>query len=450
MLKPGDRGRKGPTTLKRRLVRSLLLIGLCGSGYARAEAQLTIEDAVKMALSTNERSLKTPLRIEAAEGQLERARTAFLPSLVASGAGTVSGTQDRNGRILAGTGAVTLNVPLFNLPAYPLYAQARHQLESERWGATEDRRTLGFDTAHAFLVAASSERVLEAAQKRRDRAQANQQDTEARAQAELTSTNDVTRAIIETASADGQVAQMRGGLERAYLQLGFLVGKQVAGPLVVPERTSQAAERGAFRMDEVLRLAESRRPDLRSSEERTEALRESAREPLFRLAPTLGASAQLRATVDPIAPAAPYDESAQLTLTWTLYDAGARYADRKTRLAQAESQALDERQLRRSIAVDINLALASLRAAREGYISAEAAAVAAKRSDEETEILYKQGLARAIELTNATAARYDAEVSVASARLAMEQAYLGLRQALGLAALGDDLAGNMAAPTKAP
>ena len=55
----------------------------------------------------------------------------------------------------------------------------------------------------------------------------------------------------------------------------------------------------------------------------------------------------------------------------------------------------------------------------------------------ETQILYRQGLARAIELTTANAQRFDAEVTRATAKLAMEQAYLDLRFALGLDAVGE-------------
>jgi outer membrane protein TolC len=138
-------------------------------------------------------------------------------------------------------------------------------------------------------------------------------------------------------------------------------------------------------------------------------------------------------------------EAALLTLSWTLYDAGARYADRKTRLAQADSQALDEHQLRRSIATDIGVAIAALRTARENLRISEQAAVLAKRNTEETDILYRQGLARAIELTDANASQYAAEVAVESAKLEMEQAYLGLRQALGVNPIGDELSGNTSA-----
>jgi outer membrane protein TolC len=431
----------------RRLVCALSLGLALAPAEARAEAPLSLEDAVTLALSTNERAQKAPLRVEAAQGQLERARAAFLPTLTATGTGALRSIEDRNGRVLSGGGALTLNQPLLNLPAFPSYSQARHQLESERWGAVQDRRALAFETAQAFLLALTNERLFEAATGRLARARENQRTADARAKAQLASTNDVTRAIVETTTATREVAQAQGRLTRAYLDLGFLVGRAVTGGLTAPDRITQTAERSAIRPEDAAQNAEARRPDVRAAHERTEALRASAKEPLYRLAPTIGASAQIRATLAPIAPDPAFDESLQLNLTWTIYDAGVRYADRKTRAAQAESQALDEKQLRRSIATDIGVALASLRAARDSYRISEEAVDAATRNTVETEILYQQGLARALEVSDANGRRFDAEVNRATAKLAMQQAYLDLRYALGLGPLGDELdAGAGAAP----
>jgi outer membrane protein TolC len=71
-------------------------------------------------------------------------------------------------------------------------------------------------------------------------------------------------------------------------------------------------------------------------------------------------------------------------------------------------------------------------------VSEQAVATAQKNTDETT-IQYRQGLAKAIELTDAIATRYDAEVTLATAKLAMEQAYLNLRFALGLGPISEEL-----------
>jgi outer membrane protein TolC len=429
----------------RRLARALSLGLLLLPAEARAEGPLGLEEAVRLALSGNERALKAPLRVEVAEGQLDKARAAFLPTLSANGVGSLH-PLDKNSRLFSGNSTVQLSQPVLALPAFPLYASARRQVEAERWGAAQDKRLVAFDTARAFVVVLNTQRLLDAARKRLERARAVEQNADARARAQLAGTNDVTLARVDTATAARDVATAEGNLARAYVQLSFLVGRPVAGALADPERTMRAAETGAFRAEDVLKLAEARRPDVRSAEEKTASLREAAREPLYRLLPTLALTGQVKLTADAVAPDKTADESAQLTLTWNLYDAGVRYADRRVRVAQAESQALDERALRRSIAADVGLALASLKAARETYRISGDALEAARQNAAETSSLYNQGLIRALELVTAESRRYDAEVSRETARLSVQQAYLDLRLALGLDPTEDDAAPAGSAP----
>lgn len=398
---------------------------------AQEAAPLRMEDAVQLALANNERAKKAPLRVEQAAGQLERARDAFFPTLSAGASQQFGLQEDRTGRSMTTAGTVTLAQPIVAPSAFPQYSQASHQLESERWGATQDRRQLAYEAARAFLQTLTAGRVAEAAARRLERARANLANAEARAEAGLASINDATRASLEVSNAAREVATAQGSVGRARITLGFLCGTRVDRALAPPDKTTQRAESVDALAKRDLEGALDRRPDVRSARERTEALRASAREPLYRLVPTLAANAQMRVNPAPAGTERGHEETITLNLQWPIFDAGVRYADRKTRVAQADSQELDERLLRRSVDADVQSALVSLRAARESLRLADEAVTAAQRSSEETEILYRQGLARAIELTDANGRRFDAEVSRASAKLSMEQAYLDLRFALG-------------------
>lgn len=409
--------------------------------FAQEQTDLRLEDAVRAALTNNERAQKAPLRVETAEGQADRARSAFFPTLTATGSEQIRATEDRTGRSTTTTGTLTLGVPILNPSAFPLYAQARHQRESERWGSQQDKRQLAFDTAKAFITAIAAERVLEAATKRVERAKANVDNAEARAAAQLASTNDATRAKLDFATAQSQIATAGGNAAKARLTLEFLMGRKSGGKLAPPERTTRAAEAIEGAAQPQIVAAVDRRPDVQAAHERSEALRLSATEPNYRLIPTFGASGQMRFLPDPQPTEKAVDQTVTLTLTWNIFDNGSRYGDLRTRRSQRDSQQLDEKLLRRSVETDVNLALASLHAARESFKIAEEAVVSAQKLIEETEILYRQGLARALEVTDANAKRFDAEVTRASAKLAMEQAYLELRFALGYGPLDEDPAG---------
>ncbi|RYE85918.1 MAG: TolC family protein, partial [Myxococcales bacterium] len=386
----------------------------------------------------NERARAAPLQVEIAEGQRERARAGFLPSVVV-GANT-TGRPEANqatGSRLSTAATLTLTQPLLNPSAFPLYDQAKHNVASARYGSLEDQRVLAFDTARAHLQALATERVRDAAVDRLARARANLDNAQARAEAQLNSINDATRARVDLATAMRDAASTTASLRRAQLQLSLLVGQPVEGTLEAPDALGRAAQ--DFKGDPagMAGPAVDRRPDVLGLRQDIEAARASAREPLYRLIPTLGLAAQLRG--DPNTPpgAKTFDETLSLTLSWTIFDGGARYGDLRTRRAQAETLALNEQLLRRSVDTAIRTSLAALDAAREALTAAEAGAAAAKANSEETQILYQQGLARALELTDANGRRFDADVALASARLSLTQSFLELRFALGLWPLED-------------
>ncbi|HVH41393.1 MAG TPA: TolC family protein, partial [Labilithrix sp.] len=323
-------GRKVDDSRAMRLnvVAVIVLFGALVSHRARADEALRLEQAVRSALENNERARKAPLRVEQAGGQLDRARGAFFPTLSAAGAGQYRLQEDRSGRSTTSSGTVTLSQPLIAPSAFPSYSQASHQLESEKWGSVQDRRVLAFDTARAFLQTLTSERVLEAATRRLERARANLQNAEARAAAGLASINDATRATLELASSAREVATAEGRVGTAYLNLGFLMGRPIAPPaaggatvLAPPDRTTRAAESFESNPENQVRAALDRRPDLRAAHERTEALRASAKEPLYRLAPTLSASAQTRVLPDPLPTERGHEETVSLNLQWNIFDA---------------------------------------------------------------------------------------------------------------------------------
>lgn len=418
------------------IIRALAAAAVLFAPTAALADSLTLQNAVKEALTANERSLKAPLRVEAAEGGVARARDAFFPTLVLGSQLTVT-----PGKATTTNGTVTLTQPIVAPSAIPLYSQAKHTLESERWGAFNDKRQLAFDTAKAFFQTLSAERVLLAAQRRLDTAKANLEYAQARVQAQLASTNDVTRATVDMASAQTAVVNAGANVTRAYLTLGFLMGRAIAPGLAPPDDITKLAL--AFEPTKHdLELAIERRPDVKSAHEHTVSLEEFAKEPLYRLIPSVNAVASVKADPNPLPGAKYVDESAGLSLNWAIFDAGFRYADRKTRLAQAKSASLDEQLLRRSVETDIAGALTTLRAARDALRIADDAVAASQKNVEETAILYKQGLAKAIEMTDANLSRFDAEVTRESAKVAVQQAYLDLRQALGFGALDDETSGK--------
>ena len=218
----------------------LIVAATLALGRSASAEPLRLEQAVELALRNNERAKKAPLRVAAADAQVERARDAFLPTLTASGSSTLR--PDTRGNNPSTAGAVTLTQPLLNPSSFPQYSQASHNRESEKWGAAQDVRQLQFDTARAFIQTLTAEGVLRSAERKLASAELNLDTAKARAEAGLTSSNDVTKAELQLATSRAQVANARGNVQRTYIALSFLVGEKVEGPLVPPDNTTRAAQ----------------------------------------------------------------------------------------------------------------------------------------------------------------------------------------------------------------
>jgi outer membrane protein TolC len=281
--------------------------------------------------------------------------------------------------------------------------------------------------------------VMVAAKRRQDSATASLTDTQARVQAQLSSSNDATRVQIDVASATRELEVDRGNLENSYIELAYLMNAPVPRELQTPDNLLVAAKRTLPKLDQLVKIAIANRPDLASKRHLAAAAHKGAEEPLLRLVPTLGVGGQVQVTSNPAVPGRWNDESAALTLTWTIYDAGVRYADKHSRDANAEIADLNVRALVRGVDSQVRSAVVSLQSAQATLAAAEQTTTAAQQSAEETEILYRQGLAKAIELVDANDQRFLADVQKVSAQYQVGLAYLALRQALGLEPSGPEI-----------
>jgi outer membrane protein TolC len=403
------------------------------------QGQLTLDQAVQLTLSRNERARISDLQVVVAEAGVEKAFTAFLPLLTTQASGTQHATAIKPPSN-SGQAVVTLSQPILNAPAFPLYAQAKRLADAQHEQNVDDKRLLAFNAASAFFAVLNAQDVVKAAQRQRDNAQANLANTQARAKAQLSSSNDVTKAQVDLAGAQREVETDQGSLDNALVQLAFTLNAPVPSSIAPPQPTLDAAVKPVGGPDGLVRFAADHRPDLRVAKYQAAAAHDFASEPLLRLVPTLGVQGQAVATTaqSPIT-GRHDDETVTATLTWTLYDAGVRYADKHARDAQAEIADLNGRLLLRSVDAQVRSAVALLGAAQLAFRDATDAAKLAAQNVDETAILYRQGLATALELVNANDSRFTAEVNYAAAEFAMAQAYLALRQSLGLDALGTEL-----------
>ena len=128
-----------------------------------------------------------------------------------------------------------------------------------------------------------------------------------------------------------------------------------------------------------------------------------------------------------------------MTGTWTIFDGGSRYADKHARDAAAAIADLTTDTLVRQVDEQVRTAAVQLASAQNALVAARDGKDASAKSAQETAILYRQGLAKAIELVDANEQEFTADVNYANAEYSTAGAYLALRQALGLDPTGTEL-----------
>lgn len=421
---------------------SLLVFFLAQVASVRAEG-LTIEEAVGLALTRNERSEIAETNLAAAAARVKKARAFFFPDLTATAGYTRSGFDESGGgsRSNPDPGAlsttITTNLSLFNARAFPLYRQAKLEYGAARLTTQEEKRLLAFEAADAFLRTLGVEQVQAAAERRLVFARRTVEDTRARFEAKLVSSNDLTRAELELANAERAATLARGEAELARLQLGFLIVAEIKGPLVAPEGLLNPPQAGE--PERLVREAQGRRLDLAAGAERTKALQAFAEEPSRRIVPSLGLTGQFQEQTGSGSDSRSQDWLVGLNLTWLLYDGGEWRADRAERNALVRGSALEVERTRRQVALEVRRALIDLENNRAATRQADVAARIGQKNAEEIALLYRQGLASALEVADANLRRFEAEIALVQARYGQGLSQLNLRLAVGVDPFGNEV-----------
>jgi outer membrane protein TolC len=398
------------------------------------DAPLTIERAVALALERNERAAIAETTVEAAEARVRRARTAFFPRVDVTGnlRGDYTDTTERT----LSTSAL-LTQPIFDARAFPLYRAQRFERDAIRLTATESKRLLGYDAAATFLATLSFEQVLLAAQHRRDFAQTNLEDVRARFEAGLVSSNDVTRAELELATAVRGVAEASGDVQASRIDLETLVRTPVT-ELAPPTGLLDAANTPPSVAEPMIAAAQQQRSDVAAQRAIVEATRAFADEPNARFLPSVLLQAQTRNINDGALFSDRNNEGfLGLSFAWPVFDAGVRGAERAERTAQLRGEELELQAALRDVERELRSAGVQLSTEQASLREAAAATRAARKNTEETNALYREGLASALELADATQRLFEAEVAEVTARYRMALAYLSLREAQGTAPVGE-------------
>lgn len=428
---------------------AFLILFLLPSLVKGQEDVLTLETAVQMALTRNERSLAADGRVSAAQATVALARAYFLPTITATGVYTrrpfevtrvVQGTEIIVQNYNALSGVAALNLTIFDPIGIPTLRQVRADRTAEEYASADSKRRLAFEVSNAFLMTLGVDQVLEATKHRYEYAKQAYDAAKARYSAGLVGVNDVTRAELEFATAEMAITQVQGQVETTYLQLGNLLDEPSirTKKLKIPEFLLQAAEEKSLEAEPLISESQNRRLDLNSLRYRAQAQHALTLGPTLSWFPSLSLNAQYRYTNEPGLSGRSTNWNAGLTLSWTLFDGLARNADYSMQKSLAYLADLDVQAGLRRVDLEVREALVSLTNQRASLKQANIANEVAKRNAKEIAELYRQGLASALQVADANVSLFEAEVTLVQERYGLAIAYLNLEAALGLDPFGKE------------
>ncbi|MCU1266493.1 MAG: hypothetical protein JWM21_2811 [Acidobacteria bacterium] len=410
--------------------------------------QLSLEEAIQLAIKNNLATLLARERQREAEGQKQESRSALLPNI--SGAayqasvtaniaalgfqpGTFPGiTNTFIGPFNNFDARARLVQTIFNLSAIKNYQAGRAGVRLAEYEEQLAREQVASGTALVYLEALRSGRAVAAAQANVDLAQALAKLAEDQRNAGVATGVDVTRAQVRLAEAQVQFARAQTSTEQATLNLQHVVGLTLGASLTLTDPL-RFIEEPTPAPQSLIEQAGQNRPELRIAEEEIKVNkleREAVRGeylPSLEFVGDYGVSG-----ITPTNTALPTRRAA-VQLNVPIFNGGltqGREAVAASRQRQAE---LELGNVRGQVEQDVRLALATLRTAAAQVRASDESERLAERELEMARDRFRAGVGDNLEVTTAQTSLANARDAQVEALAAYNAARLNLAAATGRA-----------------
>lgn len=389
-------------------------------------------EAVRAAMAQNPQIKLAELQVRRAEALVEQARAASLPRVTINATYTrLDADRQIGDRVLQREDALganlTVALPLVAAGSWAGWYRATGNVRTFEAASADVRRTLGIAAARAWLAVVAQRRALEAQERAIATARAHADFARSRFQGGVGNRLDLVRAEQDVAQSEAQASTVLAALAQSREALGVLLGEAGAVDATDEAPPELSGPARAASREELLK----QRQDLRSLEARVDVAERSSKYGYTDFVPTVSAVAT-PFYANPATPTTPTTGwSAQLLLSWPLYEGGLRYGQQREReVAVAEAKTALEAGARQ--------AEADGRAATAAVGHADDALAASRRASElaaETLALattaYRAGASTNIEVLDAERRARDAEALVVVAEDGARRARLDALAAAG-------------------
>jgi outer membrane protein TolC len=413
-----------------------------------APAQLSLTEAINLALQNNVSTLSAQEQRRAANGFAQQARSALLPNisgvtyqanittnLAALGfqPGTIPGfTTSFIGPFNNFDARARLVQNIFDLSVIRNYQSSRQGVRIAEFRQQLAREQVSEATALTYLETLRSERNVSAAQANVTLAEALLHLAQDQRNAGVATGTDVTRAETRLAQERTDLFQAQTTAEQARLNLQRVIGVPLGSPLVLTDQLAFAAE-PLPQVDSAVAEALSHRAEVLISEAQLSMFdleRKSVKDeyvPSLQFVGDYGVSG-----ITPTDTALPTRRVA-VQLNVPIFNGGLTQGRLTVATSRAHEAELQLGSVRGQVEQDVRLAISTLRTSVERVRAADDAARLAERELEMSRDRFRAGVADNLEVINAQTSLANARASQVQALAVYNAARLNLAAALGRA-----------------
>jgi outer membrane protein len=405
--------------------------------YAQPAQQLTMEQAVEIAMKQQPSVRQSRASLEAAEGRVDQVEASRRPQLTLSGSISAAGGREtfRDVFLDPTTGASVgawLNWRIYDFcqSAAQLLAAV---LNAQATAAGIDTTSLDIrrDVEISFLEAIARARLVTVAEATVKSEETHLDQAKRFVAAQAKDPIEVVQAQARAANARAALAQARSNAAIALANLRAAIGWVDPNQGVAIADQWPKSPEAAPPLVSLVETARKARPEIAQADKEIAAAEANIDAAAAGKRPVLSASARTDWSPQFGGNWEQPGWSAGLTLSWLIFDGGRTKADVRIARANRESALASRDALLIDLTSQLDAARAQIEANRAGVTASVEAVDAARAQLKLAEARYAQGLGSQIELTDAQTAVTTAEGNLIQAEWQLANAWAGLRRATG-------------------
>ena len=388
----------------------MLMMGtvLAAPGTGATTKELTLDEAVKLALTNNPTGKIAVFDFEAAKGALTAARSARWFSISAShkDARSLSApTELRPNPVETDqyTNSVSLNWTLWSgNKVESQISQAKLALDSSQWGVAKARQQLKYDATDAYFKFMAARDNVKLNQESVERLERYLQDVKLQFEVGVVAKVDVLRSEVELAKAKQSLIEAQNTYDLTMANLNNIIGFPLTTELNIKGDLSYARyeKELAFCVDAALR----QRPEISQYTDAAKSAQEGITVAKSGYLPTVSAVYNAGWYDSKFAGGNNYNWSVYLLTNWTLFDSG--YTAGKVKQAvEGYKKALEQlKQTVDSVQLDVRQTYLSLKAAEQSIATSSSAVGLAEEDYKIKVIRYQAGVGTNLDVLDAQVA----------------------------------------------